>query len=124
MVYLLTLVGNLLIITLVVYSKTLQTPMYFFLAQLSLCDIMITTDIAPNVLHVLLNKGATMSFTNCIFQQYIFVVMECTECLLLTVMSYDRYLAICNPLHYTTIMNELFFAQNLPSFLGCLAFFP
>ncbi|XP_077329829.1 olfactory receptor 10A7-like [Lithobates pipiens] len=108
MIYILTLFGNLLIITLVVYSKTLQTPMYFFLAQLSLCDIMIATDITPNLLYVLLYEGVTMSFTICILQYYIFAMMESSECLLLTVMAYDRYLAICNPLHYSYIMDESF----------------
>ncbi|XP_077326916.1 olfactory receptor 10A7-like isoform X2 [Lithobates pipiens] len=107
-VYILTLFGNLLIITLVCYNKTLHIPMYFFLIQLSISDILLTTDIAPNLLHMLLHKSGKISFTGCIFQQYIFDVMECTECLLLTVMSYDRYLAICNPLHYTSIMNEVF----------------
>ncbi|KAM5171595.1 olfactory receptor 2G3-like [Mantella aurantiaca] len=105
--YILTLVGNLLIVTLVSYSKNLHTPMYFFLTQLSLSDIMLTTDITPNLLYILLHKGGTIDFSNCFFQFYIFVMTECTECLLLTVMSYDRYLAICNPLHYINIMNEL-----------------
>ncbi|XP_018415333.1 PREDICTED: olfactory receptor 10A3-like [Nanorana parkeri] len=105
-VYILTLGGNLLIITLVSYSKTLHTPMYFFLIQISISDIMLTTDISPNFLYILLHEGETMNFTSCIFQYYIFVMTECTECLLLTVMSYDRYLAICNPLQYIYIMNE------------------
>ncbi|CAI9619171.1 unnamed protein product [Staurois parvus] len=108
MVYVLTLFGNLLIITLVYYNKTLHTPMYFFLIQLSISDILLTTDIAPYLLYTLLHEGGTMSFTGCIFQQYMFDVIESTECLLLTVMSYDRFLAICKPLHYTSIMNELF----------------
>ncbi|XP_077329827.1 olfactory receptor 10A7-like [Lithobates pipiens] len=106
-VYVLTLFGNLLIITLVYYNKTLHTPMYFFLTQLSLSDILLTTDIAPNLLQMLIHENGKISFTGCIFQQYIFDVMESSECLLLTVMSYDRYMAICNPLHYTTMMNEL-----------------
>ncbi|XP_073479914.1 olfactory receptor 10A3-like [Aquarana catesbeiana] len=107
-VYILTVAGNLLLITLVSYNKTLHTPMYFFLSQLSLSDIMLTTDISPNFLYIILYEGGTMNFTNCIFQYYIFVMAECTECLLLTVMSYDRYLAICNPLHYIIIMDEPF----------------
>nr|DBA29664.1 TPA: hypothetical protein GDO54_005728 [Pyxicephalus adspersus] len=107
-VYLLTLFGNLLIILLVYNSNSLHTPMYFFLTQLSLSDIMLTTDIAPNLLYILLHKGTSMPLTNCILQQFIFVVMECSECLLLTVMSYDRYLAICKPLQYMSIMNNLF----------------
>ncbi|XP_040197792.1 olfactory receptor 10A7-like [Rana temporaria] len=105
-VYVLTLFGNVLIITLVYYNEALHTPMYFFLTQLSLSDILLTTDIAPFLLYTLLHDGGTMSFTGCIFQQYIFDIIESAECLLLTVMSYDRYLAICNPLHYSSIMNE------------------
>ncbi|CAI9619170.1 unnamed protein product [Staurois parvus] len=119
-VYILTLFGNLLIITLVYYHKTLHTPMYFFLIQLSLSDILLTTDIAPNLLHTLLHGGGTMSFTGCIFQQYVFDVMEAAECLLLTVMSYDRYLAICNPLHYSYLMSEVF-CINLTIFTWLLS---
>ncbi|XP_068129380.1 olfactory receptor 10A7-like [Hyperolius riggenbachi] len=106
-IYICTLCGNLLIITLVFYSKTLHTPMYFFITQLAISDIMLTSDIAPNVLYMMHSKAWTMSFTSCVFQEYIFAVTECSECLLLTVMSYDRYLAICNPLHYTSVMNTL-----------------
>ncbi|KAM9312274.1 olfactory receptor 10A3-like [Gastrophryne carolinensis] len=106
-IYCLTLCGNLLIVMLVSYSKTLHTPMYFFIAQLSITDIMLTTDITPKLLHILLKEGKTMFFTSCIFQYYVFVVTEYTEFLLLTVMSYDRFLAICNPLHYTSIMNRM-----------------
>nr|DBA29667.1 TPA: hypothetical protein GDO54_005731 [Pyxicephalus adspersus] len=110
-IYILTLCGNLLIITLVSYSKILHTPMYFFLTQLSLSDIILTTDICPNLLYIVVNENGTMSFTSCIFQHYIFATTECLECLLLTVMAYDRYLAICHPLHYTSIMNMLFCIQ-------------
>ncbi|XP_063785659.1 olfactory receptor 10A7-like [Pseudophryne corroboree] len=106
-IYSMTVCGNLLIITLVFYSKNLQTPMYLFLTQLSLSDIMLTTDIIPNMLHTIVNKVGTISFVGCITQFYFFVVTESSECLLLTVMSYDRYLAICNPLHYTCIMDSI-----------------
>ncbi|XP_075061724.1 olfactory receptor 11L1-like [Mixophyes fleayi] len=106
-IYCLTLGGNFFIITLVFYSKNLQTPMYFFLTQLSISDIMLTTDIVPNMIHVVLNDGATISFTDCITQFYLFGSSEASECFLLTVMSYDRYLAICKPLHYTYVMNNM-----------------
>ncbi|XP_044132748.1 olfactory receptor 11L1-like [Bufo gargarizans] len=82
-VYCLTLCGNLLMLT-----------------------VLLTTVIAPSLLHVLLHKVGIISFAACIAQLFIFVFCEVSECFLLTVMSYDRYLAICNPLRYTTIMNH------------------
>ncbi|XP_075200110.1 olfactory receptor 1496-like [Anomaloglossus baeobatrachus] len=103
-VYGLIICGNLLIITLVSTSKNLHTPMYFFISQLSIGDILLPTDIVPNLLHILLNNGGTITFTGCIVQLYVFCASEDFECLLLAVMSFDRYVAICNPLHYTSIM--------------------
>ncbi|KAM4038641.1 olfactory receptor 2A7-like [Anomaloglossus baeobatrachus] len=101
-----TICGNLLIIALVSSSKKLHTPMYFFISQLSISDIVLTTDIVPNTLHVLMNNGGVITFTGCITQFYFFSASEVFECLLLTVMSYDRYVAICNPLRYTSIMTS------------------
>ncbi|KAM4038649.1 olfactory receptor 1496-like [Anomaloglossus baeobatrachus] len=110
-VYCGTICGNLLIITLVSTSKNLhtpiknlQTPMYFFISQLSISDILLPTDIVPNMLHILLNNGETFTFIGCITQLYIFCASEVFECFLLAKMSFDRYVAICNPLHYTSIM--------------------
>ncbi|XP_075439584.1 olfactory receptor 5G29-like [Ascaphus truei] len=100
-----TLTGNLLIIVLVSTSHTLHTPMYFFLSHLSATDILISATIVPNMLHGILKEGTTISFNGCITQLYIFGVSVTTESFLLTVMSYDRYLAICHPLRYTSIMN-------------------
>ncbi|XP_040198071.1 olfactory receptor 1468-like [Rana temporaria] len=109
LMYCVTICGNLLIITLVSYSKTLHSPMYFFLSQLSVMDILLTTDVFPYMLHSMLEKdSATMSISNCIIQFYFFAVSETSECLLLTVMSYDRYVAICKPLHYTLLMSTQF----------------
>ncbi|KAM5171580.1 olfactory receptor 11L1-like [Mantella aurantiaca] len=108
MIYCVTICGNLLIITLVSYSKSLHSPMYFFLTQLSASDILLISDILPNMLHVVLIEEGAMSFTNCISQFYFFAIAGLLECLLLTVMSYDRYLAICKPLHYTLIMDHRF----------------
>ncbi|XP_040197800.1 olfactory receptor 10A7-like [Rana temporaria] len=80
--------------------------MYFFITQLSLLDIILSTDILPNLLYIILHNGCTMSLAKCITQFSFFAHAEVSECFLLTVMSYDRYLAICKPLHYNSLMNQ------------------
>ncbi|KAM8972693.1 olfactory receptor 11L1-like [Pelodytes ibericus] len=110
-VYCLTICGNLLIILLTIISRGLHSPMYIFLTQLSMSDILLATTIVPNVLHVLLFEGRTMSFMGCIVQFYLFGVSEASDCLLLTLMSYDRYLAICRPLHYKSLMNRTLYLK-------------
>ncbi|XP_072006533.1 olfactory receptor 6N1-like [Engystomops pustulosus] len=101
-----TICGNLLIILLVSTSKNLHTPMYFFISQLSISDILLTTNIVPKLFHILLNNGGTISFADCFTQFYFFATSEAVECLLLTVMSFDRYVAICNPLRYNSIVTN------------------
>ncbi|KAM9313343.1 olfactory receptor 1M1-like [Gastrophryne carolinensis] len=101
-----TICGNLLITTVVSYSKTLHCPMYFFLSQLSVLDILVVIDLLPTMLYTVLAKEAMISFSACITQLYFFALSEGVEMHLLTVMSYDRYLAICKPLHYTLIMTH------------------
>lgn len=105
-IYLLTVIGNLLIIILIFMDSRLHTPMYFFLRNLSFADLCFSTTIVPQVLvHFLVNRK-TISFFGCMTQIIVFLLVGCTECALLAVMSYDRYLAVCKPLHYSTIMNQ------------------
>ncbi|XP_069818155.1 olfactory receptor 11A1-like [Dendropsophus ebraccatus] len=107
LIYCGTIAGNLLIITLYFGSKALQSPMYFFITQISLCDLLVTTDIVPTILHTVLYGGSTMTLISCIIQFSIYATSESSECLLLSLMSYDRYVAICNPLRYHSIMTHM-----------------
>jgi olfactory receptor len=103
-VYLATVLGNLLLMFLVQIDSRLHTPMYFFLCNLSLADFCFSTNIVPQALAHLLSGKKVISFTRCAAQLLLFLIFGCTQCALLAVMSYDRYLAICNPLHYHSIM--------------------
>ncbi|KAM4038722.1 olfactory receptor 1-like [Anomaloglossus baeobatrachus] len=105
MIYITTICGNLLVIILVIFTKNLHCPMYFFLTQLTTLDIMVTSDIVPYMLHMVLNNGSSLLLSECLMQFFFFSSFESSECLLLTVMSYDRYLAICHPLHYSSKMS-------------------
>ncbi|KAM9313174.1 olfactory receptor 10A7-like [Gastrophryne carolinensis] len=87
--------------------------MYFFITQLSLCDIMLSTIIIPNLLEIVLHEGCIMSLVRCIIQFCFFGSTEISECYLLTIMSYDRYLAICKPLHYNAIMSPIFCRKSV-----------
>ncbi|XP_053307992.1 olfactory receptor 11A1-like [Spea bombifrons] len=106
--YILTLSGNILIIILVSMSNRLQSPMYFFLSNLSLSEVAFTTNIVPYMLHNLLSEDVAISLPVCFTQYYVFSSMATTECMLFAIMSYDRYLAICNPLRYTSLMDVQF----------------
>uniref|UniRef100_A0A8C8RWR8 Olfactory receptor n=1 Tax=Pelusios castaneus TaxID=367368 RepID=A0A8C8RWR8_9SAUR len=105
-IYTITLSGNMLILALICLDSQLHTPMYFFLSHLSFVDICYTSSTVPQMLVNLMNLKKTISFTGCGAQIYIFLVLAITECVLLAVMAYDRYVAICHPLSYTLIMNH------------------
>ncbi|XP_077317236.1 olfactory receptor 5V1-like [Lithobates pipiens] len=107
-IYVVALAGNLTIILVSYLDKTLHTPMYFFLGNLSLLDICYTSTTMPKMLQVLLVEKKTISFIGCVIQLYIFFSCVGTECILLGVMSYDRFLAICRPLNYLVAMNSKF----------------
>ncbi|XP_004874803.3 olfactory receptor 2G3-like [Heterocephalus glaber] len=102
--YLLTLVGNSSILLLSLVDPRLQMPMYFFLDNLSLLDIGLTSTIVPQLLANLWGPDKTIAAWGCITQVYLFSWMGCTECILLAMMAIDRYVAICQPLQYTLIM--------------------
>lgn len=104
-IYGITMVGNFLILISVSVDKKLHTPMYFFIGNLSFLELWYTSNITPKMLVDLLRKDKTISLTGCIIQLYIFCALGTVECFLLLLMSYDRYLAICNPLHYAKSMN-------------------
>ncbi|KFO25060.1 olfactory receptor 2H1 [Fukomys damarensis] len=103
--YLLTLAGNTLIILLSVQDPRLHSPMYFFLSNLSFLDLCFTTSCVPQMLLNLWGTKKTISFLGCSVQLFIFLSLGSTECILLTVMAFDRYVAVCQPLHYATIIH-------------------
>ena len=104
--YILSISGNLTIITLTLVDSNLKTPMYFFLRNFSFLEISFTTVCIPRFLVSIITRDMTISYNSCLAQVFFFILLGSTEFFLLTVMSYDRYVAICKPLHYTTIMNS------------------
>ncbi|KAG8441537.1 hypothetical protein GDO86_007056 [Hymenochirus boettgeri] len=138
-IYIMSLTVNSMIIGLYLGSRNLRSPMYFFLCHLSVNDIMLSTSVGPNFLSILLSHGKTMSVSYCVTQYFASGFFTEAEILLLTVMSYDRYLAICHSLHYANIMTNrqplflviwswllafllilfVVFFLNYPGFCGC-----
>ncbi|KAM7149968.1 olfactory receptor 6M1-like [Macrochelys suwanniensis] len=104
--FVMILMGNILIIMLICTDHRLQTPMYFFLIHLSLIEILMTISIMPKMMWNFLSARKTISFSSCLAQSYFYFLLGCTEYIILAVMSYDRYVAICFPLHYATIMSK------------------
>ncbi|KAF0883406.1 OLF9 protein, partial [Crocuta crocuta] len=105
-IYLVTLLGNSLILLLTLADPALRSPMYFFLRHFSTVEILYTTTIVPRMLADLLASCPTISPASCFTQLYFYALFGIAECCLLTAMAYDRYAAICRPLHYTTLMNQ------------------
>ncbi|XP_065421248.1 olfactory receptor 10A4-like [Chrysemys picta bellii] len=103
--YLVALMGNLLVILLIKLNPSLHTPMYFFLVNLSFLEICYTSSVVPQLLVHLLVEQKTITIAGCAAQMYVITIMGLTECCLLAAMAYDRYVAICHPLHYSTIMS-------------------
>ncbi|XP_007957224.2 olfactory receptor 2G3-like [Orycteropus afer afer] len=110
-IYILTLMGNTTIIMVSYLNPKLHTPMYFFLSNLSFLDLCFTTSIVPQMLWNLKGPEKTISYTGCMIQLFIALGLGSTECILLAVMAYDRYNAICRPLHYGIIMNPKLLQQ-------------
>ncbi|XP_053549007.1 olfactory receptor 1019-like [Bombina bombina] len=105
LIYLVIIFGNMTIFTTISQDPQLHTPMYVFVMNLSLIDISYTSTILPNLLNMLITHRKTISLTGCLTQMYFFLCMACSEAFLLAAMAYDRYVAICHPLHYVYLMS-------------------
>ncbi|KAG8455571.1 hypothetical protein GDO86_001677 [Hymenochirus boettgeri] len=105
-VYLFTITGNILIIVTVSRNDNLQIPMFFFINHLSVMEIWYTSVIVPKMLATFVSSNKLIDFNGCMIQLYLFSSLGASECYLLTVMAYDRFLAICKPLHYSALMTN------------------
>nr|XP_058146352.1 olfactory receptor 7C1-like [Dasypus novemcinctus] len=103
--YLVTLIGNLLIILAIISDSHLHTPIYFFLSNLSFTDICFTSTTIPKMLLNIQTESKTITYENCLSQMYLFMLFGLVDNFFLAVMAYDHFVAICHPLHYTVIMN-------------------
>ncbi|XP_012576675.1 PREDICTED: olfactory receptor 1J4-like [Condylura cristata] len=130
-IYLTTVLGNLLIILLIRLDLRLHTPMYFFLSFLALNDVCLSSVTVPKMLTNLHTNHKSIPYAGCISQIYFLILFVCLDNFLLAVMAYDRYVAICQPLHYTTIMRQQlcvslvagsWFFSSLHSLLNTLLF--
>uniref|UniRef100_A0A5F8GDR8 Olfactory receptor n=1 Tax=Monodelphis domestica TaxID=13616 RepID=A0A5F8GDR8_MONDO len=121
--YLITVLGNLIIIFLILVDSHLHTPMYLFLSNLSFSDMCFSSVTIPKMLINMQNKKPAISYTGCLTQMYFFFFFGDLESFLLVAMAFDRYVAICDPLHYTVIMNPklciTFSSNNIISHFFC-----
>ncbi|XP_005006584.1 olfactory receptor 6C6-like [Cavia porcellus] len=124
--YILSLMGNFIIIALTLLDPRLKTPMYFFLRNFSFLEISFTTVCIPRFLISILTGDRTISYSGCAAQLFFFFLLGITEFYLLAAMAYDRYVAICKPLHYPSIMNSKVCYQLVLSSwaIGFLVIFP
>ncbi|XP_051820673.1 olfactory receptor 5AL1-like isoform X2 [Antechinus flavipes] len=106
MIYMISVVGNLGLIVLIHISPHLHTPMYFFLSHLAFVDFCYTSSITPNMLVNFMQKVKKISFIGCATQMCCFIIFVVCEVFLLSIMAYDHYVAICNPLLYTVVMSQ------------------
>ncbi|XP_058162277.1 olfactory receptor 8H1-like [Dasypus novemcinctus] len=106
LIYLITLLGNAAIIVIICLDLQLHTPMYFFLSHLSFLDLSYSRVITPKTLESLLTCNRSISFIGCFTQMSFFLFLAVTEFFFLSSMAYDRYVAICNPLHYPVVMSR------------------
>nr|XP_017526088.2 olfactory receptor 7D4-like [Manis javanica] len=121
--YLVTILGNLLIILAIISDPRLHTPMYFFLSHLAFTDICFTSTTVPKMLVNIKTQSKAITYEGCLTQMYFFMIFAGLDDLLLTVMAYDRFVAICHPLRYTVIMNpHLCGLLLLLSWLICLMY--
>ncbi|KFO21903.1 Olfactory receptor 10J1 [Fukomys damarensis] len=104
--YILTLAGNVIIVTIIGLDRSLHTPMYFFLSMLSASETVYTLIIIPRMLFDLIGLNKPISLAGCATQMFFFITLAINNCFLLTAMGYDRFVAICNPLRYSVIMNK------------------
>ncbi|XP_045879076.1 olfactory receptor 13C7-like [Meles meles] len=116
LMYLVILLGNGILILVTALDSRLHMPMYFFLGNLSFLDICYTTSSVPLILDSFLTPRKTISFSACVVQMFLSFAMGATECVLLGMMAFDRYVAICNPLRYPVVMSK---AAYVPMAVGC-----
>ncbi|XP_006887015.1 PREDICTED: putative olfactory receptor ENSP00000348552-like [Elephantulus edwardii] len=117
--YLVVLLGNGVLIIVTILDSHLHTPMYFFLGNLSFLDICYTTSSVPLILDSFLTPRKTISFSACAVQMFLSFAMGATECVLLSMMAFDRYVAICNPLRYSEIMrNDVYMPMATGSWIA------